>query len=144
MVKKKEDRPLYLRILVDIAGFGLMIIAPFLGWLPGPGGIPLFIAGLALVATNHEWAENLLKQFEEKREYYRDKYLMASPKVSISIDIVCILLLIVGSYIAFTADTVWWRVPGLGLISVTLIIILSNQKRFERISKWFKTKFKKT
>ena len=30
------------------------------GWLPGPGGIPLFLLGLSLLAVNHDWAERWL------------------------------------------------------------------------------------
>lgn len=142
MSQQKKQRPFYQRIAIDIAGFGLMIISPFLGWLPGPGGIPLFLAGLGLVSLNHEWAENLLKDFDKKRVEYTDKYLMASPRVSMTIDIVCIGLLILGAYIALTSDTLIVRAPGLGLISVTLIILVSNQKRWERFKKWLKNRRK--
>lgn len=54
------------RLLTNAAGIGLIIVAPFLGWLPGPGGIPLFIAGLALLAINNEWAEKLLNTVKDK------------------------------------------------------------------------------
>jgi hypothetical protein len=44
-------------IILDTLGVLLMILAVLTGWLPGPGGIPLFIAGLALLAINHTWAQ---------------------------------------------------------------------------------------
>lgn len=45
--------------LVMIVG-GLFIIAAGLtGWLPGPGGIPLFLIGIAILATEFEWAKGL-------------------------------------------------------------------------------------
>lgn len=138
MNKPRKDRPLYQRIAIDVAGFGLMIIAPFLGWLPGPGGIPLFIAGLGLVALNHEWAANLLRDFEEKRQELTDKYLMTSPRVSLTVDALSVVLFGVGLYIAVSQDALILRGAGLGLASITLIITLSNQKRFERIAAWFK------
>lgn len=47
-------------LLTDALGILLMITAPLLGWLPGPGGLPLFIAGLSLLAINHDWAKKLL------------------------------------------------------------------------------------
>jgi hypothetical protein len=137
-----KERPLYRRILIDAAGFGLMIIAPFLGWLPGPGGIPLFLIGLGLVSLNHEWARKLLKDFDKKRVEYTDKYLMTSPKISLAIDISCIILLCLGAFIVFTQDPLTIRAPGLGLVSITLIVLISNQKRFERLSAWSKKKFK--
>ena len=140
MTTKKNDRPLYQRILIDVAGFGLMIISPFLGWLPGPGGIPLFLAGLGLVSLNHEWAERWLKDFDKKRVELTDKYLMTSPRVSLSIDILCLALLCLGVYLAATNDNLVWRGVGLFMVSINLIILLSNQKRFERIARRFKKK----
>ena len=140
MASKKNPRPLYQRIAIDVAGFGLMIISPFLGWLPGPGGIPLFLAGLGLVSLNHEWAENILKDFERKRIELTDKYLMASPRISLTIDVLCTGLLCVGAFIAFTQDSLAIRASGIGLISGMLLILASNQKRYERFKKRLKDK----
>ena len=133
MNKRKKNRPLYQRIAFDIAGFGLMIAAPFLGWLPGPGGIPMFVAGLGLVALNHEWAENMLRDFEKKREAYTEKYLMASPKVSLTIDIAGLLIMVAGAFVAINTTSSLIRLIAFGSISLTIIVLLSNQKRFERI-----------
>lgn len=59
------------RIGIDIAGFGLVLLAPLLGWLPGPGGIPLLLAGLGLLSINHAWARRL-----------RDKLIASGNKVA--------------------------------------------------------------
>lgn len=138
MTRTKKDRPLYQRIVIDIAGFSLMIISPFLGWLPGPGGIPLFVAGLGLVSLNHEWAENLLKNFESKREAVTDRYLMASPRVSWMIDLICLIVIFIGLYLAATQNQIIIRGIGLAATSVSFIVLFSNQKRFERIAKRLK------
>jgi hypothetical protein len=137
-MSEPKDRPRYKRILIDVAGFSLMIIAPFLGWLPGPGGIPLFLIGLSLVATNHEWAANLLKDFDKKRVELTEKYLMTSPRVSLAIDISGILIICATVYLALTAPNFFIRLAGFGTSTFTLIIILSNQRRFERLLNWFK------
>jgi membrane-bound ClpP family serine protease len=47
-------------VVLDVLGVALMILAVLTGWLPGPGGIPLFIIGLSLLAINHEWAERYI------------------------------------------------------------------------------------
>lgn len=135
---QRKDRPLYQRIAIDIAGFGLMIISPLLGWLPGPGGIPLFLAGLSLVALNHEWAANLLKDFDRRRKEFTDKYLMANPVISHAIDATFILFTVGGVYLAATQEQLLYRGLGLGTITVSLIVLVSNQKRFERIAAQFK------
>lgn len=143
---KKElhkDRHIVKKIAIDIAGFGLMILAPLLGWLPGPGGIPLFLIGLGLVSMNHEWAEKILNDFEHYRVEFTDKILMSSPKVSLAIDITFILALAAGSYLALTQESIILRGLGLGFISGSLLILLSNQKRFERIWAFTKRKLSK-
>lgn len=43
-----------------MAGFAIMLIAISIGWLPGPGGVPLFLVGLAVLATEFVWAARLL------------------------------------------------------------------------------------
>ena len=48
---------LWLRVIVGVAGAVLIIAAPLTGWLPGPGGIPLFLLGLAVLSSEFMWAE---------------------------------------------------------------------------------------
>lgn len=43
--------------LVLVVGMTLVIVSPFTGVLPGPGGIPIFLIGVAILATEFEWAE---------------------------------------------------------------------------------------
>lgn len=73
VVAKRHSRPFHKRIAIDIAGFSLIILALLFGWLPGPGGIPLALAGLALLALNYEWAENLLNKLKKRFKDVFDK-----------------------------------------------------------------------
>jgi len=43
--------------VVLIIGLLFVIAAGLTGWLPGPGGIPLFLIGIAILATEFVWAE---------------------------------------------------------------------------------------
>ena len=45
------------RPIVIVIGFLFVIAAGLTGWLPGPGGIPLFLLGVAILATEYAWAE---------------------------------------------------------------------------------------
>ena len=45
------------RVLLLIAGWVLIALAPVVGVLPGPGGIFLFAGGAALVLRNSHWAK---------------------------------------------------------------------------------------
>lgn len=47
------------RIAIDVAGFSLIMLSGLLGWLPGPGGVPLLLAGLGLLSINHAWARRI-------------------------------------------------------------------------------------
>lgn len=48
-----------LRLIVLVLGIALIVTSVALGWLPGPGGIPLFLAGIALLSTQFEWAKRV-------------------------------------------------------------------------------------
>jgi hypothetical protein len=43
--------------IVLIVGCLFILAAGLTGWLPGPGGIPLFLIGVAILATEFEKAE---------------------------------------------------------------------------------------
>jgi len=47
------------RVLVDTAGYLLIVASALTGWLPGPGGLPLLIGGLGLISINNKWAMDL-------------------------------------------------------------------------------------
>lgn len=49
----------WLQVAVGVLGSVLIIAAPLTGWLPGPGGIPLFLLGLAVLSSEFVWAERL-------------------------------------------------------------------------------------
>lgn len=42
-----------------IIGFAFIILAGLTGWLPGPGGIPLFLIGIAILSTEFVWAKKI-------------------------------------------------------------------------------------
>ena len=44
---------------VLVVGLLFVIAAGLTGWLPGPGGIPLFLIGIAILATEFAWAKRV-------------------------------------------------------------------------------------
>lgn len=48
------------RLLVALAGLVLVLVGIALSPLPGPGGIPLVLTGLAVLASEFRWARRLL------------------------------------------------------------------------------------
>lgn len=47
-------------MVVATVGVLVILVALSIGWLPGPGGIPLAIVGLAILASEFVWAHHLL------------------------------------------------------------------------------------
>lgn len=137
MNKRKKRSPIK-RIAIDIGGFGLILLGILTGWLPGPGGIPLVLAGLGLLSLNYEWAERMLKNFEKKRVELTDKYLMADRETSITMDIISVLMIAGGVWIVVDASSLIFRGLGIGLIAGAVVALASNQKRIERLLKKLK------
>ena len=79
------------RIVVGVVGLVLMVAAALTGWLPGPGGIPLFLMGLAVWASEFEWAHRLLSVFD--RWFERFKAMSPRNKRFFTVaTIICILI----------------------------------------------------
>jgi hypothetical protein len=136
-VARRNEYGFLKRISIDIAGFGLIFLGLLTGWLPGPGGIPLTLAGLALLALNYEWAENILKNFDKKRIELTKKYLQADPPVSYIIDILCFIIFGLGAWL-LTQDMLIFRGIGFGMVIFSILTLLSNQQRIDRLIARFK------
>jgi hypothetical protein len=54
------------RSALFILGLFLMVVSPLAGVLPGPGGILVFAAGLALTLKYSEWAKRKYVEFKRK------------------------------------------------------------------------------
>lgn len=75
------------RIGVGVAGLFFVILAGLTGPLPGPGGIPLLLVGLAIWASEFEWAQRVMSWV--KRRVGRARTLPWPLKVLLVIGIVC-------------------------------------------------------
>ncbi len=119
---RRDPRKLFFyRIGVGIAGLFLMIAAILLGPLPGPGGIPLFLLGLAVWASEFGWAQNVMLWF--KRQF--ERYLGWNRPRRLLFWVVVILFFWTGGYLMMVVYGIppWLpdniaalldRVPGLG------------------------------
>lgn len=59
------------RIAVGILGLILVALGLVSGPIPGPGGIPLVLAGLAVWSSEFEWAHQLMMWFKKELLRYR-------------------------------------------------------------------------
>lgn len=47
-------------MVIAFLGALFIVLAALTGWLPGPGGIPLALVGLAILASEFHWASRIL------------------------------------------------------------------------------------
>ena len=65
MTRRRKKLPLIRQGLVFLGAL-LILVSPLVGAIPGPGGIFVFAAGLALILQNSEWAKRLYVRFKRK------------------------------------------------------------------------------
>lgn len=124
------------KIGIDILGVALVICSILFGWLPGPGGIPLLLAGLSLLATNHEWARKLLNYVKVNGVKIIDLVFRDHPLLALFFDILAISLLIIsGIYLGRATGNLW---QGLAIILIIagVSILLLNKKRIYKLNQW--------
>jgi hypothetical protein len=125
-------------ILIDILGFTLILASLLLGWLPGPGGIPLLIIGLSLLANNHEWAERILNKVKVEGVRIFDKLFDGSPRIRLLIDVVTVLIIAGAVLLVNIATRSVIKTAGISLIIAATFMFFSNRRRYHRI--WRKVK----
>lgn len=135
---KKKTRAL----LIDILGFTCIIIAPFLGWIPGPGGIPLLIIGLSLLANNHEWAEKLLQKVKDRTSSAAAKVTEASPAVQWAIDIGSVILIAAAVIVITQATKSLLTTAAISFIIAGVILLATNQNRYLKLWNKLRSKHK--
>ncbi len=65
--KRWKSTPVTVRKpIVLIVGMLIVIASPFTGVLPGPGGIPVFLIGIAILASEFEWARRIRDPIVER------------------------------------------------------------------------------
>lgn len=47
------------RPIILVIGLFFILLSGSIGWLPGPGGIPIFLLGIAILASEFHWAHRL-------------------------------------------------------------------------------------
>ena len=60
-----------MRSFVALIGLSAVVLGFLSGPLPGPGGIPLVLLGLAVMASEFVWAERLMAVFKAQLQRFR-------------------------------------------------------------------------
>lgn len=127
-------------ILIDTLGVLCIIAAVLTGWLPGPGGIPLFLIGLSLLAINHTWARKHMDTLKNYADRLSDQIFIADPTVQLLYDIFGPILMIVGSYLVWRHSAMWLVSVGIVLFFMGVTILSGNRQRWPRLKATLKRK----
>ncbi len=121
---------------MDTVGVLMLIGVVLFGWMPGPGGIPLLIAGLSLLAANHEWARRLLEYVKVHGASVLTRLFTNHPIVKIGFDVISVLLVIAAIYvIALQTRNIVQSIAIAGLY-FGIGIFLLNRRRIQRLYHW--------
>jgi len=125
-------------IATDIAGVCLIILAALTGWLPGPGGIPLFLAGLGLLSINHEWARRLLKHVKTHGVRFINAFFREHRLWMLAYDIFAVLLVGFGIIVLAMVTGRVVHVIAISGIFMGAGLFLGNRKRLHVIYQYFR------
>lgn len=118
------------RIGIDISGYALVLLGISLGWLPGPGGVPLILIGLALLSIHNKWAETLRVNILKHSGKLIDLAFPAIPAVQWFYDILSLLLTAIVILLSWQRNAIWQISLAVFLFFAVLIIITYNRDRF--------------
>ncbi|HLT60765.1 MAG TPA: PGPGW domain-containing protein [Microlunatus sp.] len=69
---RRDPRKLaFYRVGVGVAGLFFIVLGAITGPLPGPGGIPLVLTGLAIWSSEFTWAHRLMRWFKSLLRRFR-------------------------------------------------------------------------
>ena len=127
--------------LTNLAGFFLLLLVPFIGPLPGPGGIPLLYAGLNLLSINNLWAKRLKDFVDEKSLGVGDLIFSEDKKHQWAWDIFIVLSFSAGVGVLIIYDLhPIWQTAITTIMGFTVLAWFRNRHRWQRLSKYLKAK----
>ncbi|WP_420175051.1 PGPGW domain-containing protein [Luteococcus sp. OSA5] len=91
------------RIGVGFVGGLMMLGAALTGWLPGPGGIPLFMLGLVVLSSEFTWAHNVMLWFKR----FFDRFQALPTRWKRVFTVLCVL----GILVTWYGIAIWYGLP---------------------------------
>lgn len=122
------------RIAIDIAGYTLLIMSGLVGWLPGPGGIPLFLGGLGLLSINNSWAKRLLVYSKTKGESFADIFFPNKPVFNWGYDIVGLVFFSSGIILLLRTNSRIVSLAATMMMAASFWVLIMNRGRLKKLS----------
>lgn len=120
------------RILTDLAGYALILLGALLSPVPGPGGIPLIIAGLGLLSINNEWARRLRALLLRHGGRIVKLLFPPLPFVQWLYDAVTVLLLGLVTALVWKHSALWQVSLAIALFFLAIFVAATNRDRYRR------------
>lgn len=117
------------RIAIDLSGYGLILLGLLTGWLPGPGGIPLIVAGLGLLSVHNQWAKRILHFIQENGSKFMGWAFPNNKWAAAAHDALVICLLAGALYLIFFARSPITIGLAIGLFALSVVDFLYNRNR---------------
>lgn len=135
MAKNNSKNPLWKVILTDFIGVLCLVLVPILGPLPGPGGIPLLLAGFGLLALNHDWADDAVSYIKKNSENMRKIIFPEKRWIQRLWDMFVFLMILAGSWINVYAES--WLLSMLSIAPFTVAgtVFILNRNRITRLDR---------
>lgn len=127
-------------ILFDTLAVFCFIGVALFGWLPGPGGIPLFLLGLGFLAVNHDWAERWLETAKHHGVSFKKWLFPPTPWIRHSYDVLSVSLVTAAIIVLFKADSRLVEAGAVMVMTFSLFVFLFNRERLDKIGDLFKRK----
>ncbi len=135
MARKQNGNSLLKVIATDAAGIGCLALVPLLGPLPGPGGIPLVLAGFGFLAVNHDWADDAIHHVKKHSENLQNIIFPDKPVAKWAWDIFSLVLFSGGLWINLSTE--YWLAKGLsiGIMASASTVFMLNRNRLSWLDK---------
>jgi hypothetical protein len=121
-------------VIFDTLAVLCMLAALLTGWLPGPGGIPLFLIGLSLLAINHEWAQRYIDMLREYADKISD--VIFTPPRRVFFDILTVFLLGLATFLLVRHSALWMVSLGIFSLAGASLCFFGNRNRWARLKAW--------
>ncbi len=130
----KRKNPLWKVFLYDLAGITCLILVPFLGPLPGPGGIPLLLAGFGLLAVNHDWADDAIIFVKKHGDNLIKIFFPDNFWIKWAWDIGLAGVFVFGLWVDTLGDSFWYTILGLLFNAGATTLFMFNRGRLDWIN----------
>jgi hypothetical protein len=121
------------RIGIDVGGYFLILAGVALGWLPGPGGIPLVLAGLGLLSIHNRWARQLREYVLEHGGKVVTIIFPNNSYIQWAYDGLTIVLIGLVGFLVWRHSALWQISLATALFFIALFIASMNRDRIARL-----------